>query len=642
MNIQIARKRFVSGNTMTKHLPWTGRFALLLFLPAGFLPFVYPSEQQSRLNRALPNDPSGPVARPTRVPIEQRSPRISDWTTRYTVYPRSGFSRELEVLQNDPRARMRWRELEQRDTAVRLNQFQQRSNLQFGLRNPIRRFPIRQSTLPQRDWSISLGSASMAPSMFPAKYGFNVNSAPSCANDFVVFTVNTGSTNGQPNIIAFNNLYSGGSQFAPTGLCGSRTIAGGKTDNRSIATVLWSYNVHSINPTGTGGAVATSPSLSLDGTKVAFVETATGNPAHFHVLAWRSGDGQVNNLQTTTSGKEITTAATVAPAAGSGAFTDLILGTTTDTNSSPYIDFANDTAYVGNDAGSLFRIKNVFCTLPTCGSAIPALDSTWGTAGVVATGCAGKLTGPVQDFPSLNVYVGCSDGKVYGFNSVGTPLPNSPLVVGNGSATGGIVDPPIVDAGNAVIYAAAGTGAAPNTASAVVVQAKRDLSGARVATIGPGGQFNIHSPAFNDPYYTSTTSTSWILYAASLVLNKGAYDVNLFGITFDASRNMQTGTPGNSYDYGTIEGEYAPLTEFKNGSTDQLFFGLLLPSGTALNLGNFNINSFPSTVPPGVGEGNGPTGMIVDNVSTSAQASSIYFGVQGSNTAVKLTQAGLN
>src|SRR6202012_770568 len=110
-----------------------------------------------------------------------------------------------------------------------------------------------------------------------------------------------------------------------------------------------------------------------------------------------------------------------------------------------------------------------------------------------------------------------------------------------------IVDPPIVDAGNAVIYAAAGTGAAPNTASAVVVQAKRDLSGARVATIGPGGQFNIHSPAFNDPYYTSATSTSWILYAASLVFNKAPYAVTLFGITFDASRNMQTGTPGNSY-----------------------------------------------------------------------------------------------
>ena len=215
--------------------------------------------------------------------------------------------------------------------------------------------------------------------------------------------------------------------------------------------------------------------------------------------------------------------------------------------------------------------------------------------------------------------------------------------MGDGSATGGIVDPPIVDSSNAVIYAAAGTGASPNTASAVVVQAQRDLSGARIATIGPGGQFKIHSPTFNDPYFTSTSNTSWILYAASLAkVGTNTYDVDLYGLTFDATRTMQTGAATNSFDFGTIEGEYAPLTEFKNGSTDQLFFGLLLPSGTALNLGNFNINSFPSTTPPGVGEGNGPSGIIVDNSSTSAQASSIYFGVQGSNTAVKLTQSGLN
>jgi hypothetical protein len=34
--------------------------------------------------------------------------------------------------------------------------------------------------------------------------------------------------------------------------------------------------------------------------------------------------------------------------------------------------------------------------------------------------------------------------------------------------------------------------------------------------------------------------------------------------------------------------------------------------------------------------------MIVDNTSASAQASSVYFGNLGSNTAVKLTQSGLN
>lgn len=622
---------------MTRLRMWRGHFALLLFLPVGILPFVYP-DQHSALNRTSPKTPNAPFAAP-------RSSRISDWTNHHVVYPRIGLSRDLETLQNDPRANMRWRELEQRDTATRLNQFQSRSYLQFGLRNPIRRFPVRQSTQPQRDWSVSLGAGTIAPAMFPAKFSFDTTATPSCTNDFVIFTVNVGSTNGQPNIVAFNNLYSGGSTLVPSGLCGSRGApGGGHTDSRNSPTVLWSYNIHSINPSGTGGAVPTSPSLSLDGTKVAFVESATGNPAHFHVLAWKSGDGQSMSLQIVTGGKEITSPSSNAPTAGSGSFTDLALGTTTDTLSSPYIDFANDTAYVGNDSGSLFRIKNVFCTLTTCGSAIPGLDPAWGGGdGIVVTGCAGKLTGPVQDFPSLNVYVGCSDGKVYGFDTNGNPLPNSPLVVGNGSATGGIVDPPIVDPVNAVIYAAAGTGATPNTASAVVVQAKRDLSGARVATIGPSGLFNIHSPAFNDAYFTSTTSTSWMLYATSLVkISTNNYDVNLFGLNFDTTRTMQIGAAAKSFDFGTIEGEYSPLTEFKNGTTDQLFFGLLLPSGTALNLGNFNINAFPSTTPPGVGEGNGPSGMIVDNASTSAQASSIYFGVQGSNTAVKLTQAGLN
>jgi hypothetical protein len=41
-----------------------------------------------------------------------------------------------------------------------------------------------------RDWSINLGKAGTAPSMYPAKFSFNPNATPSCANDFVVFPVN--------------------------------------------------------------------------------------------------------------------------------------------------------------------------------------------------------------------------------------------------------------------------------------------------------------------------------------------------------------------------------------------------------------------------------------------------------------------
>jgi hypothetical protein len=81
----------------------------------------------------------------------------------------------------------------------------------------------------------------------------------------------------------------------------------------------------------------------------------------------------------------------------------------------------------------------------------------------------------------------------------------------------------------------------------------------------------------------------------------------------------------------------------KNG-TDLLFV-----SGQVNVSPNFiqeNINTFPGAITTSTAEGTGTSGMVVDNVSGSAQASSIYFGVLGAaapnaNSAVKLTQAGL-
>src|SRR5439155_12002433 len=44
---------------------------------------------------------------------------------------------------------------------------------------------------PQGNWNYSLGpsgsSSRVAPNMFPAKYNFDINQAPSCTQDFVVF-----------------------------------------------------------------------------------------------------------------------------------------------------------------------------------------------------------------------------------------------------------------------------------------------------------------------------------------------------------------------------------------------------------------------------------------------------------------------
>lgn len=47
------------------------------------------------------------------------------------------------------------------------------------------------------DWSVPLGTGVVAPNMFPAKYGFNVNAAPNCVNDYVVFGLNVAGSAGR-------------------------------------------------------------------------------------------------------------------------------------------------------------------------------------------------------------------------------------------------------------------------------------------------------------------------------------------------------------------------------------------------------------------------------------------------------------
>ena len=88
-------------------------------------------------------------------------------------------------------------------------------------------------------------------------------------------------------------------------------------------------------------------------------------------------------------------------------------------------------AYVGNDIGVLYRIKNVFCTTTACANAAPSLDASWGTGGALTIGgtCTGKLTAPVQDAINFNIYVGCSDGKLYSISQTGTI---KSVVVGDG------------------------------------------------------------------------------------------------------------------------------------------------------------------------------------------------------------------
>jgi hypothetical protein len=562
-----------------------------------------------------------PAAQPATQPTEHANGIVQDWSMRYLVYPQIGEINSLIALQNDPRAILSWQEAER-----------QRFN---RLRAP--RHFFGQHT--HQDWSISLGTGGMAPAMFPAKFTFDTSAAPTCTAvspavpDFIVYTVNAVSSSSQPNIVAFDNLYSG--TAGSTGICNRTPLFG--VDDGISATTIWSYNIKAA-----GGQVATSPALSLDGTKVAFVETGAGTTAHFHVLAWKSGDGVAANLQTVTSPKSITSGFDAsAPTAGSGNVTDLALGSSSDTLSSPFIDYADDLAYVGNDAGQLFRIKFVFCTTSACtgaGSPQPTLDNTWGSSGALTTGCPGKLTGPVADRHSGNIFVGCSDGKLYGFSTfTGTAITGSPLTVGNGGADGGIVDPPMIDTVRGFAYVV--SGASGVAGPQVLVQASTsNLSSNSTATLAAGGSFNVHAPAFNDAYFSSGTSSQWLLF--EVTGDSVANRLTEYGITFNGSHVMTSGPPTNSHQFPAAAFEVSPMTTFlTTGGEDRLFESALGAfSGNIISL-NISSGAFPTVPETFTTEGSGTTGIVVDNASASAQADSIYFGVLASNTAVKLTQS---
>jgi len=643
---------------MTKPLTRGGRFAALLLLPCGLLPLV--------------------IAPRTSAPVATSA--FHDWTSRHIIYPQYGTSRALEAARIDPRSTMRWRETEQRQLAQRqINFFGAQPLLRFRYRGgpPVHRFPQRQPPVNiQRDWSINLGTAGTAISMYPAKFSFNTSATPSCSADFVVFPVNAGGTATQPNLVAFNNLYSG--TTGGTGKC-NRTASGNDTGN--AATVMWSYNIQA--PGSGVGAVPASPVLSLDGNKVAFVESAAGHAAHFHVLAWKNGDGKDTKLQNTL--KPLTLQApfsTTAPANGSGQVTDLVLGTSSSTLSSPFIDYTNDNAYVGNDAGVIYRINNVFCTTAACisSNAQPALDSTWGSSGALTiggtcTGASGKLTAPVLNFPNYTLFVGCADGKLYAISSTGAV---TSIVVGDGVGSktfGGIVDPPIVDPVNSYVYAVSGS--AGGGANGVLVQAPIDLSSSVAVPIGSGNQCNIHSPTPNNAYFTSPTTAGALMYVAGTLGTVGPCTATgatggtgeIFGVTFTATGKLTAGAPAKATSGLANPGnEFAPILEFFNpnigGGEDLLFFAVLC---TGANMASYNVTSgFPTTtgfLSGPVTEGFGTSGFVVDNSAlTSAgntpQAASIYFNALGENAActgntggnttpgtggcaIKLTQAGL-
>jgi len=516
---------------------------------------------------------------------------------------------------------------------------------------------------PAVDWSVPLGAGAVGAQQWPAKYGFYVDDTPDCVNDYVVFALNVpGVTGGQANVVGINQLYSG---TAPS-FCG-----------RTTPNVNWAYNGSTA-----GGATLGSPTPSLDGTKIAYIEV-TPSSSILHVLTWKAGQGTSATLakSPTLVGKCTATSSCLESLTYSA--------TSTTSLSFVYVDYSADKGYVASDDGNIYRISCVFtCALNTN----PAVD--WVFKLPVA-GTGGALPVPATPVYDGSTYVFVADqlGEVWSINVSGTNpvLAAGPVMVGGGGCT--VNNPPgrtgisapyqactanggsygIPDgtmlwtwgpSGDVVFVTSGNDGV--SGASAVVAELSYDLIVQAKDSVGAGSYGNtttnvdLHLGDFDnifingsDPslghYFlcgTAATNTQpldyWIGFTNYPVMDSTpskAASVNIAvagapctGLEEFYNPNINLG--GNSSDHdmllgGVIDPDYGPLIldDISNGqiTTPVVFPPPLFPGGTSQ--------------------------FVVDNISTDAQASSWYFstltdisgftGCSSNACAVKVHQATL-
>ena len=380
---------------------------------------------------------------------------------------------------------------------------------------------------------------------------------------------------------------------------------------------MWAYDA---STAAANSPMLGSPILSKDGTKVAFIESAAATGAILHVLRWKSGDGGTNLGATpvppTTSTSTGSTYTTCLSGATSCMF-NVTLGTNNNTNSPPFYNYSTDVLYVGDDGGRLWKVTGVFNGTPTIAA------SPWNAGVLVDSGFV--LTGPIYDFGTGNIFVADSNGRL-------SFVPDSTGVLSatNISGLGAITDPPIVDSSTGHVFVFSGG----NVTSAIVEEASTSaLASPTSVNIGnTSPTTHVHVGTFDNNYFTSV-STGHLYVCGKRAANAAPA---LYSIPFTSGGVMTTPVNGPlNLSTTAAAQECSPLSEIYNpnqgGGTDWLFLGV--PANCAFGgsatgcIMSFNITSgtFPATVSATAAENGGTSGIIVDNVSTSVQASSAYF-----------------
>lgn len=405
---------------------------------------------------------------------------------------------------------------------------------------------------------------------------------------------------GQASIVAFDNLDSG---------CGG-----------TVPSTYWAYN--------TGGKAVTSPSLSGDGSQIAFVQTdnATGK-ANLVLLKWAaSGSDATNNPTTLVAVTNANYRACSPPCTTTIPFSGS--GTPTDTHSPPFYDFApgSDTLYVGDDQGHVHQFTGVFRGTPAESGAPWPVTLTAGN----------RTTGPVFDFSTGRVFLGDSAGFLYAVNvSTGAVAKSAELDNANG-----ILEPPLLDSTNGQLYVFSADDATSGTTAITRFPTSfaNGSAASQTVNVGLGGTSRVHLGTFDNAYYSGSAGN---LYACG---NAGG-NPTLYQVAVTSTGILGAVNTGPSL--ATATTSCSPVTEVFNpnasgAATDWIFLSVQASASTAAPIScpaaagcimSFDVTSGSALTPAktttaAAAAAGGTGGIVVDNTvgaGTLAGASQIYF-----------------
>ena len=593
----------------------------------------------------------------------RRIPLVEDWGVHHMVFSQPGNMSQAAQAQKDPRYWLQY--YRQNEPAM----------AESGAGPSASAAILSGAQGTHGDWGVPLtGGATVGAGNYPAKFSFDINAPPSCMNDFVVFNT---SVNNSLQIVAFNNLYVGQTS-GETGGAGCTSTTG--------PSVLFAYDTRTSGEAFGSPSTSTSVVPSLDGTEIAYVESNGFLGARLKVLRWQAGDGGTVSSPVKPTNTSLTSWS-ACNAGQSCLITVPFSNGRNDTISSVYYDYSSDNAYVGDTNGVLHKFTGVFFGTPAEDT---TNDGSGGGAWPITVDSGHALSSPVYDSVSGNVYVGDTTGRLSFVrttaSSVGTCTPSpcldpTHLAVGTG---GSIVAGPIVDSMTQEVFAINGT---ENTNDGTILQAPTSLASSVTENIGANSGTTgvpMYEGTFDHTYFTtSPPNIAGFLYVCgkqSETVTPGATDRPAIyrigftgaGVMNSVSASFEVGNPSN--------GACSPMAEFYNTSgtpTDWLFFSVgtnvasaVIPAGSSCIAGGgciMSINLSTLTAwPPASGQVSfativpnnasaGTSGMVIDNVGTGSQESSLYytFGSNATNAAkcntttgkgcaVKVTQAGLN